>query len=346
MRITNSYMTRNYLTNLNNSLSLLNESQMRSETGRKFTKMSEAVSAGTRALGVRTQVYKNEQIQDNVKKAQESLYVAEGYLTSINDILQDVHEKAITAVNGPMSSASEIFEFNFDSIKDQIIEFANCRYNDTYVLGGTNNNDAPFSVENGDLYYNGVKVNDIGKVDGQFCDQNGKKVPYSDSIYIDIGIGMTVNNGKVDPRTAFNMSVSGLSCLGYGTTNIDYRDANSGALHTVEVPNNAYEILDEMSKCLDEKDFDKLSALNDHLKTAMDRLVTEISNIGVRTNYLDNHTTKLESESDILAGIQTNLEYIKDTDELMNQKNLEFSWLLTLQFGSKVIPQSLMDYIN
>jgi len=142
------------------------------------------------------------------------------------------------------------------------------------------------------------------------------------------------------------MSVSGLDCLGYGTTEITYKDINTNEEHTIEAPNNAYELLDEMSKCLEEKDFDKLGALNDHLRKTVDNLVTQIADVGVRTNYLENHTGRLEDEEYVLTEIQNNLEYIKDTDELINQKSLEYSWLLTLQYGGKVIPQSLMDYIN
>ena len=41
MRITNNYMTRNYLNNLNSSLELYNNSGNRLNTGRKFSKMSE-----------------------------------------------------------------------------------------------------------------------------------------------------------------------------------------------------------------------------------------------------------------------------------------------------------------
>ncbi|MGN1482008.1 flagellin N-terminal helical domain-containing protein [Porcipelethomonas sp.] len=344
MRITNNYMTRNYLNNLNNSLSLYNESANKLTTGRKISKMSDDVSAGTRALSVRTQSYKNEQIQDNVKKAGESLDVAEGNLTSIKDILQSVNEQTMTALNGTNISASNIFSINFTALKNQVIEFANCRYNNSYVLGGTNNTSAPFTVENGDLMYNGVRVNDIEKTEGKFY-SDGTEVPFSESTYIDIGIGMSVKNGVVDPRSAFNMSVSGLDCLGYGTSEITYEDID-GNEHTMTVPNNAYDILDEMSKCLDEKDYDKLGALNDHLKETLNGLIDEIADIGVRTNYLDVHYERLEEEEYVLTEIQNNLEYIKDTDELINNKNLEYSWLLTLQYGGKILPQSLMDYVQ
>lgn len=344
MRVTNNMMTRNYLNNLNNNLSLLNESGERLQTGRNFTKMSQNVSDGTRALNIRTQMYKNEQVQDNVKKSGESLSVAETHMMSIEDILNSVNEQTVRALNGPMESASEIYSINFDSLKNQIVEFANCKYNDMYILGGTNNQTPPFEVKDGELYYNGVNVNDVEKTDGVFY-ANGEKVPYSDSVYMDIGIGLNVKNGVVDPRSAFNMSVSGLDALGYGTSEITYQDRN-GEDHTIEVPNNAFELLDEMSNALHEKDFDRLGALNDHLRKTVDNLVTEIADVGVRTNYLDNHSSRLEDEEFYMTDIQSDLEYIEDTDELINQKMREYSWMLTLQYGGKILPQSLMDYVQ
>lgn len=344
MRITNNYMTRNYLGNLNRSLERYNSSANKLTTGRKFSKMSENVSDGTRALTIRTQFYKNEQIQDNVKKAGESLYVAESNLMSIKDIVDTVHSTAVQALNETNKSAADIYAADFDAVKEQIVEFANCKYNDCFVLGGTNNTSAPFEIKDGELFYNGVNVNDIQKSEGVFM--NGtEEVPYSNSVFIDIGISMTVSNGKIDPRTAFNMSVSGLDCLGYGTTEVEY-DCNGGGKKTAEVPNNVFEIIDEMSTCLREGDYDKLGALNDHLKKSFDNLVTEISDIGIRTNYLDRHTARLEDEEFVLTNIQTDLEYIEETDELVNNKTLEYSWLLTLQYGSKVLPKSLMDYVQ
>lgn len=344
MRVTNNYITRNYLGNLNRALDLYNKSGNKMNSGRKFSKMSENVSDGTRALTIRTQAYKNEQIQENVKKANESMTIAESNLTSILEIVENINSETIKALNGTNSSVSGIFETDFNAIKEQIVEFANCQYNNTYVLGGTNTQSIPFTIQNGDLMFNGMNVNDIQKTNGKFMVGN-TEVPFSQSIYIDIGINMTVKNGQVDPRTAFNMSVSGLDCLGYGTSQITYDDVD-GNKHTITAPNNVYELIDEMSKCLEQKDFEKLAGLNDHLRKAFDNLNNRISDIGVKTNYLDRHLSRLEDESDVLEEIQVNLEYIKDTDELINNKAMEFSWLLTLQYGSKILPQTLMDYVK
>jgi len=343
MRITNNYMTRNYLGNLNSSLELYNESGNRLNTGRKFSKMSENVSDGTRALTIRTQNYKNEQIQENVKKAGETLSVAESNLMSIKDIVDHIHATTVEALNTTNASAADIYATEFDAVKNQIVEFANCKYNNSFILGGTNNATAPFVIkEDGDLYFNGVNVNDIQKTEGKFIVGN-TEVPYSNSVFLDIGLGMSVKNGEVDQRTAFNMSVSGLDCLGYGTSEIEYSCVD-GSVKKAEAPNNIYEIIDEMSKCLKERDFDKLSGLNDKLKSSFENLVTEISDIGIRTNYLERHTSRLEDEEYVLTDIQNEIEYIKETDELVNNKSMEYSWLLTLQYGSKVLPKSLMDY--
>lgn len=344
MRITNNYMTRNYLGNLNSSLERYNESGNRLTTGRKFSKMSENVSDGTRALTVRTQSYKNEQIQENVKKAGESLYVAESNLTSIKDIVDSIYSRTIQALNETNKSASDIYASEFNAVKGQIVEFSNCKYNNTYVLGGTNNTTAPFEVKDGQLLYNGVNVNDIQKNGDQFLIGNSE-VPNSNSVFLDIGINMTIRNGKIDPRTAFNMSVSGLDCLGFGTSEVEY-EAIDGTKKTAEMPNNVYSIIDEMAKCFENEDYEKLGALNDHLKRSFDNLVTEISDIGIRTNYLDRHTSRLEDEEFVLTDIQNEIEYIKETDELINNKSMEYSWLLTLQYGSKVLPKSLMDYVQ
>lgn len=344
MRVTNNAMTRNYLLNLNNNMNKLNKTSNRLQTGRNFNKMSQNVSDGTRSLNIRTQMYKNEQIQENVKKAGETLSVAETNLMSIEDVLNSVYDQTIRAVNGTHESASEIYSINFDSLKNQVVEFANCKYNDCYILGGTNNQEVPFSVVDGQLCYNGVNVNNIEKNDGVFY-SGGEEVPYSENVYMDIGIGLSVKNGKVDPRTAFNMTVSGLDALGYGESEITYEDRN-GESHTITAPNNAYELLDDMARALDEKDFDKLSALNDHLRSTVDDLITEIADIGVRSKYLDNHSVRLEDEEFYMTEIQSELEYIEDTKELIDYKSHEYAWQLTLQYGGSVIPKSLMDYVQ
>lgn len=348
MRITQNSMTRNYLNNLNASLFQKSQSESRLTTGRRYTRISESVSSGTRALTIRTELYKNEQIQKNVGAAYESLSVAEGALMNIKDALSTVAEKTLKAVNGTNDSEiqHEIFADTFSKIKGQVIQFANSKYQDTYCFGCTNNKSEPFTVaDDGSVQFNGVNVKDIKKIDDIYESVDGTAVPFSKDIYIDIGAGMSVKNGEIDPRTAFKVSVSGLEAIGYGTSQIEYTGIN-GDQHTIEVSNNLCEIVDEISAAITDGDMDRAMALNDHMNDKLDDLILVISDIGVRTSYLENNADKLVDDEYVLTEIQSNLEKIKDTDELVNYKSLEYSWLLTLQYGGKMLPQSLMDYVS
>lgn len=44
--------------------------------------------------------------------------------------------------------------------------------------------------------------------------------------------------------------------------------------------------------------------------------------------------------------MQSALEGVEDTDELINLSTYKYTWMLTLQYGGSVIPQSLMDYVK
>lgn len=347
MRVTESSINRNYLNNLNRSLRNLNASGQRLSSGRAFTKMSENVSGGARALSIRTQLYKNEQVQQNVKTVSEQLNIAETNLTSISDMLSSVNEQTYSALNGTKAQPElDIYANIFDTIKEQLLQFSNCTYDDKYVFGSTSNRQAPFSIDgDGNICYVGIKINDIHKVDGKYVHgPDDEVVPYSQDVYIDIGSSVDFSTGNLNTRTAFNTTVSGLASFGYGTSEITYNDSDGNEV-TETISNNIYELLGEMSKALTDGDRNRLSALAVKMEDATNTVITARSDIGVRDNFLSRSLSRLESEEYTLTEIQTNLEYIKDSDEIILNQSLEYSWLLTLQYGSKILPQSLMDYI-
>lgn len=348
MRVTESSMNRNYLNNLHRSLRSLNASGQRLSSGRAFTKMSENVTGGTRALAVRTQLYKNQQVQQNVKTANEQFSLAETNLTSIEDMLNSVHEQTLSALNGTKTQDQlDIFANVFTNMKEQLLQFANSTYDDKYVFASTSNRKPPFSIDDdGSMCYNGVKVDDITKTEaGYVFGADNAVVPYTEDVYIDVGSGMDFSTGTLNTRTAFNTTVCGLECFGCGTAQMTYTDAKGNEV-TETVSKNVYELLGEISGALKDGDREKLSALNIQMEDAMNTVISSHSNIGVRGNFLERSLSRLESEEYTLTEIQSNLEYIEDSDEIVLNQSLEYSWMLTLQYGSKVLPQSLMDFIN
>lgn len=347
MRVTTSYLTRNYLTNANRTLKAYNDSNEKLTSGRAFTRVSQNISGGKKAFTLRTQIYKNSQYQKNIETVQEQLGVVESSLTAIQDVMQTANETSMRAATGTQNEASrETLAASLGGLKETILQSSNSAYVDKFVLGGTNSGDLPFSVDNnGELLFNGSKVSGITETNGVFYDENGSVVEMSSEIFVDIGLGIRMNGSEIDDRSVYKISYSGLDSLGFGSNGITYKDGD-GNDQTISVSNNVYDIITEMQDAITSGEIEKLSALNDHLTTRFDKLLSTISDIGIKTNYLDNRLNILKDEEVSLETQQVNVEGIDDTEEITRYNECKYSWMLTLQFGSSVLPQSLMDFIK
>lgn len=347
MRVTQNALTRNYLFNMNKTLDETTKSNNRLTSGRKFTKISEDISSGITALKTREKLYKSQQMQENIKVADEELKVTETNLMAIKDIADAIHDSSIKLQNDTNQQERETFAVQFDTYKDQIISLANCQYNDKYTLGGTNGSDIPpFTMDDkGVTYFNGVEISKITKnADAEYVTDAGI-VPQSEEVYLDIGLGVKFIGGNISPKSAFKVSVSGLECLGYGTSTVN-STGKDGVARDYEVPNNLCDILTGMSQAIRDNDMDKFAAYEVNFKAQTDKLVTNVSEIGIRTNFLESNLERMENEEFLLTEKHANLEGVEDSKELINYKSMEYAWMLTLQYGSKVIPQSLMDFIK
>lgn len=349
-RITQSVTNRTYLSNLSKATNNKNRQMEKIQTGRDFERVSDHVSAGLNAISIRSKMYKNEQMQENINTAYEQLSVAENSLRSINDILITVQSEAEKALNGTNPEGSEVvFDSIFSNSRDSIINLANGKYNDKYILGGTNVEKQPFSYDDdGMLLYHGIRTDSMVKDSGQYkYDVSGTmtKVPYSEDSFIDIGLDIKVVNGQIDPQTAYKVSVSGLSTLGYGTTELKYTDAAGNEKTYSDVSNNIIDIITEMQKAYNAGDMDKLDALRGHMNKRMDQMMSEVAIIGTRCQFLDATAQRLENDNISLHKMQQDTEGIDDATEIMYYQQYDYAMNLTLQFGSSVIPKSLMDYI-
>ena len=101
MRVADRSTVRNYLSYLNNARNDYAETTNRIATGKRFTQISDDVSAGARVLDTRNNLYKVEKQRDNVKSIREELDAAESNMSTINDILKRVtSELMVKALNG------------------------------------------------------------------------------------------------------------------------------------------------------------------------------------------------------------------------------------------------------
>ena len=341
MRVADKTTQRNYLKYLNNARTDYAETNMKLASGNRFTKLSDDVSAGTRMLNSRIELFKSEKQLSNVQAINNELKAVEDSMMSMNDVLNEIIgtklTKAITETTGEagrVTIASEI-----KSMKEELIQFANMKFATKYPFGGSTAKVAPFSFsDDGKLLYNGIDVNSVQeRADGSryYVDENGveQDIAKDNPLFIDIGLGVRVDGTSFNSVSGFEASFSGIQVLGFGTT-------EDG------MPNNIISILTEIEDKLVNYDLDELKKLQGHLTDRVDVFRTNVTDIGAKTNFLDTMETRLTNQVDNYKFRIDELVVINDAEEATNQSMNDYILKAVIQMGSKILPVSLWDYLS
>ena len=341
MRVADRSTVRNYLSYLNNARNDYAETTDRIATGKRFTQISDDVSAGARVLETRNDKYKVEKQKDNITRIREELDAAESNMNTINDILKRVSSELIVkALNGTNDQATlDVYANEVAALKEELLQLANSKYGDKFLFGGTNAVSSPFTVDEttGRLKYNGVDVDSIQKdADGYFYeDATGARVeiPMDDDVYLDIGLGIKMAGTAVDPSTGYKISYSGLDIVGFGKD----QDGNS---------NNLYNALNDIEKALRDGDREKLGELNNKLMYQKKEFMANLTDLGAKTQFLETMETRLTNTIDDYTQRINNLMGVVPGEEETTLMMNDYALKAVLQLGSKILPTSLMDYIT
>lgn len=351
MRVSDRTTARNYLKYLNKAKSDYAATNARIASGNRFTQMSEDVAAGTRVMRTRQEQYKVETQLSNVKSINEELSSAETALTSINDILSDVlNTKLVKALSdttgedGRIAIADEI-----KAMRTEILQFANSKYSNHFLFGGTNVAEAPFSTgDDGRLCYNGIPVDSIFKENGYYyyLNEKGEKtnIPMDGDVYMDIGLGIKIHTDWVDPNTGeslspntvpdtgFLISYSGLDIMGFGESN--------------GLSNNIYNLLTDIEKNLRDFNRENVEMYQTQLSEVSDTFRSHLTDIGARTNFLDTMEDRLTKSVDSFTVRLDDLMGTNDEEEATNLTMNDYVLKAVIQMGSRILPVSLMDFLS
>ena len=158
-------VSRNYRRQINNSLAKQNATLERSESGLRFSKLSDDVAAGSRAMHIQEERYQTNQQLENVKDLLAEQKSIDSNLSSMHSILQTVQERVLTGMSEDWgSTAREVIAKEIGEKKEQLLQFANAQFGGHTLFGGTNNSTPPFTVSGeGKLQFNGIDVDSIYK---------------------------------------------------------------------------------------------------------------------------------------------------------------------------------------
>ena len=236
MRITNSTLLRNYDRNLKRISTQKFASENKIYTGRQYTRASQSPLKASKALTIRKQLWHTEQYKENLDVADKFYTEAETSLLQISDSLALVRETLIYACNSTKDKATDlnIFAEQLETKAKEMCSVFNTNTAERAIFGGESNSNEPFTIEYGEdghattVLYHGTPVNAY---------ESCKNFPYSNDVFVDIGIGMVINdNQEIDPQSALKISFNGTDVAGCGyarnnekSSTVDMLKLNQGA---------------------------------------------------------------------------------------------------------------------
>ncbi len=229
MRITNQTILRGYNRNLNRIEEQKTNSMQKIWSGRDFNRASEAPLSAAKALNVRRQLYNTWQYTENLKTANKFYTEAETSLLQVSDDLALIRETLIAACNTYKDRGDlAIYAQQLETKAKSLVSIFNTDSAGRVIYGGSNNDQMPFNIledEDGNaitVTYNGVPIN-------AYKDAN--MFPCSDDVYVDIGLGMVINQQtqKVDPQSVLKISFNGAQVSGCGAES-GFADINIDSL--------------------------------------------------------------------------------------------------------------------
>lgn len=160
MRITNKTMSNSFLNNLNRNLGQMQKYHDQLSSGKLVSKPSDDPITVSKIMDLKNNIKGTEQYNKNIDDTIGWVDTQDVAMTGATKILQRVRELIIYGANDALSDgdrealAAEISE-SVNAIKDVL----NINYDGRYVFGGQETKDFPFSVEGGELKYDGDNKN-------------------------------------------------------------------------------------------------------------------------------------------------------------------------------------------
>ncbi|MCL5935789.1 MAG: flagellar hook-associated protein FlgL [Firmicutes bacterium] len=156
MRVTNSMIARNSVSNMQNSLSRLARTQEELATGKSMLRLSDKPENVSRLQSVKASLSYLEQYQKNVDDGLTYMELTDSSMQTLNDILSQAQELAVQGASDTYSSDErEALAEQIDRMIDEVLDLANSSIGDKYIYAGTNNGTAQFRREGDSIIYTG-----------------------------------------------------------------------------------------------------------------------------------------------------------------------------------------------
>jgi flagellar hook-associated protein 3 FlgL len=174
MRVTQSTIYRNYVSNLDTANENLSNISRQVSSGKRITQLKDDPAGSAEVVGLDKQQADLDQYQYNTNSGTYSLSVADSALNEVNSLISSIYSKGSEATSGTLSSDDRAaIGTEVRTLRDQIVSLANSQANGKYIFAGSKSSSAAFTQDGDDVTYQGDDdVNTIAVGNGLEAQQN------------------------------------------------------------------------------------------------------------------------------------------------------------------------------
>lgn len=342
-RITTNMISRNYQTNLNSSLGGLESARKQVETGRRFCNSYEDPSASAKAAILERRYSQNDNYLNSAKNIQNWIYAQEDVGNEISSASREIVENYSTsAVSDTNASERATYAELLRNMQKSMVQSLNSQYANTFVMAGGNGNEAPFKLEGNTLTYRGIDVSDPNNQ--EILDKLA-----NEHSFIDLGFGLTNENGEITEATAFDTALPGIKLIGFGVNNGPDMVLDGGTPEERQVPKNLVVLAGEMAAELEKgENFDRetYGKLWDQFHESYDQLTDEFTGLGTKENMLTTTIDRLEKEKLSITEQFDTAVNIDPAEAITNYSWATYVYNTALKVGTSIISPSLLDFMR
>lgn len=309
MRITQSMLAGNLMTNLNHNLQRMHRYQEQLNTQRRINRPSDDPVGIHYSLRYRSELRANAQYQENRDQALAWLEATESLMHSVNDIMHRAKDLAIQGANGTNpDSARESMAMEVEQLFDELLSIANERFQGRYVFNGEKTNEEPYDPDalRELLDGNGGSENDINIDDGKIM------------LQIAPGVEMAIN-------------VTGDEVFG---------DVMS------EDDDDLFRIMADLASALRSGETDKIDGVIGRLEERSNDFLETMASVGARSKRIELTTERLENDKYNFTNLLSRTEDVNLPDAITQLKMAENVYIASLSVGARIIQPSLVDFLR
>jgi len=315
MRITNNVMSNNYLRALNSSLERQSKIQEQLTDGKAIHRPSDDPIKTIRSLRFNTNLAMNEQYTQNVNDSISWMETTDSAMSDLSNIMIRMKELAVSADNTKPTEALNAIGMEMDQLINQAVAIGNTKIGDRYVFSGQADKTMPFQRKT----ITGPPDKDVVVYNG---DQNK--------------ISMLLKSGAVNPAED-GINLNGAEVFGP----VEVVSGNN----TMGIFNQLIALKEELQKTNPDTAYVAATGLA-NIDAAHSSQLKMHTQLGARMSTYEMAKNMLENSNTIITKDVSVNEDLDIAAAIIDQKTSENVYKAALSVGAKIMPLSLVDFLN